>query len=464
MLTRKQEINLQLNQLLDALLLGLIFWLCHLVRDANLVNLDLFHEIPPFEEFIWILAVVMPFGPFLLEMHGYYQYPLEKNFMKSLGQIAQAGIWLGLIIGLCVIFGRLQVPSRSVLILFTVIAPVALLIKERLVAAYYLKRLKEGAVGERILIAGERRKMEELLASFTETQRLEIQVMEMIDLKTHGVDALIEALHRHSVGRVILTFEEIELSRVQIAIEACEVEGVEAWLNADFIRTSVARPTYEQLGRRPMLVFRATPEISWAMVVKSLIDRVGAATILLLASPVMIMVALIIKLSAPHAPIIFRQQRSGRYGQPFTMLKFRSMVVDAEEKRCELEQRNEMSGPVFKVENDPRITPFGRWIRKTSIDELPQLFNVLKGDMSLVGPRPLPVYEVEKFESRAHRRRLSMKPGLTCIWQIRGRNQVKNFNDWVKMDLEYIDNWSLGLDFYILLKTIPVVVFGLGAK
>ena len=146
------------------------------------------------------------------------------------------------------------------------------------------------------------------------------------------------------------------------------------------------------------------------------------------------------------------------------MYKFRSMVDDAEMLRAELEPFNQMSGPVFKVDDDPRITAFGRWLRRTSVDELPQLVNVLMGDMSLVGPRPLPLYEVEKFESTAQRRRLSVKPGLTCLWQISGRNQVRDFGDWVKLDLDYIDHWSLGLDFKILVLTVPAVIFGSGAK
>ena len=146
------------------------------------------------------------------------------------------------------------------------------------------------------------------------------------------------------------------------------------------------------------------------------------------------------------------------------MYKFRSMADDAEMRRAEMEPFNQMNGPVFKVEGDPRITPFGRWLRRTSMDELPQLFNVLFGDMSLVGPRPLPVYEVEKFEDAAQRRRLSVKPGMTCLWQISGRNQVVDFREWVKLDLDYIDRWSLGLDFKILLRTIPAVLSGLGAK
>ena len=156
--------------------------------------------------------------------------------------------------------------------------------------------------------------------------------------------------------------------------------------------------------------------------------------------------------------------RAGKYGRPFMMYKFRTMQTDAEMLQAELVAFNQMSGPVFKIADDPRITPFGKWLRKSSIDELPQLINILRGNMSLVGPRPLPIYEVEKFENTAQRRRLSVKPGLTCLWQISGRNDLKDFNEWVKLDLDYIDRWSIWLDVKILLKTIPVVVFGFGAK
>jgi lipopolysaccharide/colanic/teichoic acid biosynthesis glycosyltransferase len=146
------------------------------------------------------------------------------------------------------------------------------------------------------------------------------------------------------------------------------------------------------------------------------------------------------------------------------MYKFRSMVTNAEQRKHELQAMNEMSGPVFKVTNDPRVTPIGRIIRRYSIDELPQLWNVFKGEMSLVGPRPLPVDEVKRFDDLAHRRRLSVKPGLTCLWQVSGRNEVTDFNDWVRLDLEYIDNWSIWLDIKILLRTVPVVICGTGAK
>jgi exopolysaccharide biosynthesis polyprenyl glycosylphosphotransferase len=210
-------------------------------------------------------------------------------------------------------------------------------------------------------------------------------------------------------------------------------------------------------------VFRTTPNISWALHLKGLIDRAGAFLGLLALSWLLALIALGIRLTSP-GPIIFRQQRAGRNGKPFTMLKFRSMTTDAEMRQAELAVHNQMEGPVFKIENDPRITSIGRFLRRTSLDELPQLWNVFKGEMSLVGPRPLPLYEVEKFESVAQRRRLSMKPGLTCLWQISGRNQIQKFEDWVRLDLQYIDNWSLWLDLEILLKTVPVVLFAHGAR
>jgi exopolysaccharide biosynthesis polyprenyl glycosylphosphotransferase len=212
-----------------------------------------------------------------------------------------------------------------------------------------------------------------------------------------------------------------------------------------------------------MLVFRSGPDASWQAMGKGVIDFVGSLGMIIVLSPMMILAALAVRISSP-GPIFFRQQRAGVNGRPFTMLKFRSMVTNAEQLKQELAALNEMSGPVFKVTNDPRVTSVGRFLRKWSIDELPQLFNVLRGEMSLVGPRPLPLDEVARFDDLAHRRRLSVRPGLTCIWQVSGRNNVTDFKEWVRLDLEYIDNWSLWLDIKILLLTIPAVFTGAGAK
>jgi exopolysaccharide biosynthesis polyprenyl glycosylphosphotransferase len=463
MLARKQEINLQLNEVVDAAILGVTFWLCHWLRFNGILKLDSSPDIPEFKYFVWVLAVIVPFGPFLMELQGYYHYPLEKTVWKSVTQITRAGIWLLVLVAACSFFLKLEIPSRSVIMLFAIAAPAILIAKERVLIAIHKRTLKSGGVRERVLLVGEPAKMAEVEDSFTESLRLEVSVVARVPLTTEDMEPLVAAVHEHSVGRVLLAFSRIELNVVQKAIEACELEGVEAWLCADFIRTSIARPTYELLASRPMLVFRTTPDISWALLVKSALDRLLAALGLLVLSPLLLVIALAIKLTSP-GPAIFTQKRAGRHGRPFTMFKFRSMNTNAEMQRAELIAYNVMSGPVFKVEDDPRVTPFGRFIRRTSLDELPQLLNVLLGDMSLVGPRPLPVYEVEQFESAAHRRRLSMRPGLTCLWQVRGRNTVTDFADWVRMDLEYIDNWSLALDLWILIRTIPVVLFGLGAK
>jgi exopolysaccharide biosynthesis polyprenyl glycosylphosphotransferase len=197
------------------------------------------------------------------------------------------------------------------------------------------------------------------------------------------------------------------------------------------------------------------------LAIKRLIDVVGAACALTLAAPVIGVAALIIRRTSP-GPAIFRNIRCGRNGRRFEMLKLRTMSVDAEKRREELAALNEMDGPVFKIHDDPRVTPVGRVLRRWSIDELPQLWNVLMGDMSLVGPRPPIPDEVDQYAT-PERRRLSMRPGITCLWQVNGRNAI-GFADWVKLDVEYIDNWSLGLDLKILAKTLPAVLNKTGAS
>jgi exopolysaccharide biosynthesis polyprenyl glycosylphosphotransferase len=196
-------------------------------------------------------------------------------------------------------------------------------------------------------------------------------------------------------------------------------------------------------------------------VVKRGVDIVGAAISLVVLAPLFLIIALAIKLTSGN-PIFFSQERHGRNRRRFRMYKFRTMVDKAEQLQPLLERRNEAAGPIFKIKEDPRVTRLGAFLRRTSLDELPQLFNVLKGEMSLVGPRPLPVRDVSKFEESYLLRRFCVVPGLTGLWQVNARSTV-NFEDWVKQDFEYIDNWSLRLDFRILLKTVPVVLKGTGA-
>jgi exopolysaccharide biosynthesis polyprenyl glycosylphosphotransferase len=229
----------------------------------------------------------------------------------------------------------------------------------------------------------------------------------------------------------------------------------------NIFQNRVARMEIEELEGVPFLTFTTTPSNEAQLALKRALDVVVSLMVLGLAFPLISIAAVAIKLSSPGS-VLFKQRRIGLNGRMFTLYKFRTMIADAHARRDEVAHLNEMSGPAFKAKDDPRVTPVGRWLRKFSLDELPQLWNVLKGDMSLVGPRP-PIPEEVASYHRWHRRRLSMKPGLTCLWQISGRNEIADFDRWMKLDLQYIDNWSPSLDMKILLRTIPAVLTGKGA-
>ena len=250
-------------------------------------------------------------------------------------------------------------------------------------------------------------------------------------------------------------------------INICELQGIEIclMLNAD-VHPGCLSAEISEIQDNRVLTLSSRPSRFWARLIKNIADRLVAILLLILSLPVWIITAICIKISDPKGPIFYRQQRSGLYGKPFYMWKFRSMYTDAEERLAEIKEQygNEMSGPMFKLTNDPRIFRFGRIIRKLSIDELPQLLNIIAGDMSIVGPRPLAVYETAEFPSIAHRRRMSVKPGLTCYWQIEDRSDNGDFDNLIKKDLKYIDNWSLWLDVVLFFRTIPAVLFGKGAK
>jgi len=460
-LGRRREFDIQLNQLIDATLLLSSLWLAYAIRfEAG----EIFPSIPPLEPadlFVWLAVLVIPFGPLLLDTQGFYDHPLRKNFFRSFRQAAQALLWLVVLICGCTMLFKLFLNSRSILFMFWAIGTVTLLIKDRIIIAVVRSRARRGENREKVIVAGSSDEIEALMARLRGNEELEI--VETLDIAVEPISELVRSLHLSSVGRVIFAASRTELGRVEEAVAACETEGVEAWLVADFIRTSIARPAFDMLGPQPMLVFRSTPDISWSLASKRVIDFTLALIGLILLSPLLLAVALAIRMTST-GPAIFCQMRCGKHGRPFRMFKFRSMYTNAEQRRHELEAFNQMSGPVFKLENDPRVTPLGRVLRKYSVDELPQLINVLTGQMSLVGPRPLPTYEVENFANPAQRRRLSVKPGITCLWQISGRNDVREFQTWVKLDLEYIDNWSIWLDLRILLQTLPAVLLGAGAR
>jgi exopolysaccharide biosynthesis polyprenyl glycosylphosphotransferase len=275
------------------------------------------------------------------------------------------------------------------------------------------------------------------------------------------IGELSTVIERENIAQVFMTGRAWDTTTLRQVGDVCEEVGVTFSMDANFLGLSIARADVADLAGWSVLSFSSTPNDGGALLVKRGLDVLGAAVGLVVLAPLLLLAAGLIWLE-DRGPIFFTQQRSGLYGRTFPMYKFRSMVVDAEKQKAALEKLNEMSGPVFKMKRDPRITRIGALLRKTSIDELPQLWNVLRGEMSLVGPRPPIPAEVARYE-RWQMRRLSMKPGLTCIWQVSGRNRV-DFDNWMRLDLEYIDNWSLFLDVKLILRTFPVVLTGRGAS
>jgi exopolysaccharide biosynthesis polyprenyl glycosylphosphotransferase len=454
---------IQVQKVLDALIFAFSFWWAHWLRDHGLFDFVFARpDIQPFRSYSWLLLVVVPITPLFLQLQGFYTRPLLPGRRQTLWQLFWGVVWITMAVVVVVFLTRAQ-PARGVILMFGAIAGLIILLKEEVLRAWILSSLGQAQLMKRVVLVGTDLDRASLRRQLQEHSRESIEVLAELDLNEAPIERLVDLMHEHAVNGVLLSAKHTYFGQVERVIAACELEGVEVWLTADFFKTQVSQTSIDDFHGMPMLVFRSTPEASWEVLTKQFLDLVGSAFLLLLSSPVLCLSAILIRATS-SGPVLFRQQRSGLNGRPFTMLKFRTMVSDAEQRKHELELLNEMNGPVFKVSNDPRITPIGRLLRKYSVDEFPQLINVLRGDMSLVGPRPLPVDEVARFDDLAHRRRLSVKPGITCLWQISGRNNIRDFQEWVRLDLEYIDNWSLWLDLRILLRTIPVVLLGTGAR
>ncbi|MBI2930163.1 MAG: sugar transferase [Planctomycetes bacterium] len=274
-------------------------------------------------------------------------------------------------------------------------------------------------------------------------------------------DQLADVLRRHVVDLVFVTLPiRSHYDQIGRVISLCESVGIEVRLHGTLFNPKIARDSVDQLSRVPVVRYSSVRQDRWGAALKRLMDVCLAGVALVLLAPLFGVLALLIKLSS-RGSVFFRQERCGLHGRRFTMLKFRSMVADAEAQLDKLRARNEVSGPVFKMWKDPRVTRLGRFLRKYSLDELPQLMNVMAGDMSLVGPRPPIPSEVERY-TWDQRRRLSVRPGITGLWQVSGRSAL-GFDEWVRLDLEYIDHWSIGLDLRILCRTVRVVCLAEGA-
>jgi exopolysaccharide biosynthesis polyprenyl glycosylphosphotransferase len=464
MLRRDRQIRTQAHQFADACLFALSFWLSFHLRINSQISEYFHQQIPPdaYDNIGWLYFALIPSVPLILEMQGLYNRPVLGRRWRFFWALLKGCIITSVAMVLIMWAVRITTP-RGVMVFFGIISFALVWIKEEVIRTVLRSKIAQNQYRRRFIMIGTADESESLRENIKLQHGQTISIVAELSLRDLSMQELVTALHTHSANGVIVNVEHAFFERVEAVIKICELEGVETWLLADFFGAQISRAEFDELGGHPLLIFRSAPAVSWQIMAKKIIDFAGACLVLLVFSWLFLLIALLVKLTSP-GPVFFRQQRSGLNGSPFTLYKFRTMVTNAEQFKHELEAMNEMTGPVFKVTNDPRITGFGRFLRKYSLDEWPQFINVARGEMSLVGPRPLPVDEVKRFNDLAHRRRLSVKPGLTCIWQVTGRNKISDFKDWVRLDLEYIDGWSLWLDFKILALTIPAVLRGTGAK
>jgi exopolysaccharide biosynthesis polyprenyl glycosylphosphotransferase len=485
MVTEKEAFLSNVTKVIDAICISVAFVVSYFlsVYVRSVYNLgEMAYAISPnLEGLIFFTrknAIItvsnIPIWLILLAVQGAYKDVRTKSLFKEIELIFKACILATIVMGSIIFVFKMTLTSRLYIAINSVVT-LALLVWTRLLLNNFFDYIhKRGYNQVNLLIVGTGKRARDFIKVVKSRSNWGLRIVGLID-DEHGMFGKeIEGLrvlgrlqdipfilHRIVIDRVIFVVPRLWLNRIDEAILACEREGIPTSISMDLYNLRIAQVRQTDFAGFPLLDFETFSAKQWQLFLKRVMDIVLSIILLILLSPVMLAAIIAIK-STSKGPLFFAQVRSGLNGRKFNLFKFRTMVVGAEMKKRELEKMNEMDGPVFKMKRDPRITPMGRILRKLSIDEIPQLLNVLKGDMSIVGPRPpLPV-EVELYKMW-QRRRLSLKPGITCIWQVSGRNKIP-FERWMEMDLEYIDHWSLWLDIKILFKTVFVVLTGYGAS
>lgn len=429
-------------------------------------------SIKGFSEYYWLLLLILPLWLFFFSVFGLYDTSLSYSFRRTFFKIFKAVFSGFLIIAIVAWFFDKESFARGIMLIFFVLDLIVLSVIRLIILQVKKALLIKEYKNRKIIIVGTSPYARKLLEHIDKDCPYALNVVGFIKLKDedpylHGIDCLgdiddIESIiEKNDIMEIFFAVPQENLKGLQDVIWKCESMGIKVNIIIDFFDPRISRPEVEFFEGEPLITLSPVPKNAFQLMLKRTLDIAASLFFITVFSPVFILTGILIKLTS-KGPVFFKQVRSGLNGRLFNVYKFRSMYADAEKRLSELKHLNEQKGPVFKIKKDPRITPVGRFIRKFSIDELPQFFNVLGGTMSLVGPRPPIPAEVINYE-RWQKRRLSMKPGITCLWQISGRNQIQ-FDDWMKLDMKYIDNWSLGLDIVILFKTVPAVLFARGAN
>ncbi len=472
MLRQNLTIFKRLHLAFDLGLTFVSFHLATLIRQSlgNLDSFDPFNAEEPYKLMFFILPIWAFFLFFKKECYEYRGKPFQEIFLNTGVVVLKS---FALLLAFLFLTKSLD-QSRTLILIFLLLNFVLLLSLRKFVSQLLSYFRKKGYNFKNILIIGTGSPAKDFVCEVKKNPEWGFHISGLLDWEDSlkgekifgfpvigNLKDLPFILKNDHVDNVVFAVCKRFLNLIEDSVLLCEEMGVPTCVLADFFPLRFSKKKVGEFQNKPAIVFSTAPDPDSLMLLKNITDRLFTLVGIILLSPLMLSLSLLIKLTS-KGPLLFKQERCGLNGRKFTMYKFRTMVENADQMKDLLLEKNEMDGPAFKMADDPRLTKVGKCLRKFSLDEFPQLLNVLKGNMSLVGPRPPLAKEVSQYDPW-QRRKLSMKPGLTCLWQINGRNNI-NFEKWMKMDLEYIDNWSLWLDTKILFKTIPAVILGAGAK
>jgi exopolysaccharide biosynthesis polyprenyl glycosylphosphotransferase len=479
MLKQQARLIARVVYFLDLALTSAAFFAAFFIRDLLLPQIapDRFPTgLFPLREYLRVYPLVLIIWSILLFTYHSYHSHRTISLVKEALTILRVVLVGNAILATFAYLWPLPFLSRTWFILFAVLSALLLLAEKIMVRVLARYVRSKGLNYRTILIVGTGRRALEIAGMIRNHKYWGYKLLGFVSdghrlsngwasYRVWGtvpdLKKILESTKTEPIDEIVFAVTRKKLDEMKQIFLMCEELGIRTRVAMNFFQNRVARLEVEELEGVPFLTFTTTPSNETHLAMKRLLDVSVSMLILALSLPIILIAAIAIRLSSPGS-VLFKQERLGLNGRIFTLYKFRTMIEDAHQRREEVSHLNEMKGPVFKAKADPRITSVGRFLRKFSLDELPQLWNVLKGDMSLVGPRPPIPEEVEAYH-RWHRRRLSMKPGLTCLWQVSGRNNV-DFDRWMELDLQYIDNWSPALDLKILLRTIPAVLSGKGAS
>jgi exopolysaccharide biosynthesis polyprenyl glycosylphosphotransferase len=421
-----------------------------------------------------LIPLLLALQSFFLSYFDAYQSPRRATLVSLTWSVFRAvAATIGVLL-ILLFFLQIDYISRLVVVVFAAAALIMLALIRLGAMAYYKHAMREDGDPWRVLIIGTGERAKEMARALRQQADWGVKIACFLDPDSSRVGGEVDGvpilgtlnsvsvfLKNNVIDEVIIAIPRSMLDDLHPIVDACEEEGIKLQFMADLFDVEGARFSLSHAGSIPLLSIEPVALDEDKLVIKRLFDITLTLLAMPIVLPIMAVASVAIKLDSP-GPILFIQERVGLRKHLFPMLKFRSMHKDAEACLSEIEHLNEAEGPIFKIRNDPRLTRVGRVLRKTSLDELPQLFNVLRGEMSLVGPRPMSIRDVEQFDRGIQRKRFSVKPGITCLWQISGRSDLP-FEKWLELDLEYIKNWSLWLDIKILVKTMPAVLLGKGA-